>query len=109
MSAIYTAGASPLRQISETIVQASTSISTDFDEVEALRDQQDEHFGTSARPSLDQDGYDERDGETANRAQHSSRPSTVPEVDEEENEEYSAEKEFLSPQLPSEENSASVL
>lgn len=75
-----------------------------LDEVEALRDQQDEHFGTSARPSLDQDGYDERDGETANRAQHSSRPSTVPEVDEEENEEYSAEKEFLSPQLPSEEN-----
>lgn len=88
-----------------------------LDEVEALRDQQDEHFGTSARPSIDQDGY-EPQGETGspsagdnrsfrtanNRAQNDSRPSTVPEADEEADEEYGAQKEFLSPQLQSEEN-----
>lgn len=88
-----------------------------LDEVEALRDQQDEHFGPSTRPSIDQDGYepegeagspsgaDNRSFRAANRAQNDSRPSTVPEADEED-EEYGAQKEFLSPQLPSEENPA---
>lgn len=90
-----------------------------LDEVEALRDEQDERFGRpGTRPaSIDQDGY-EAEGEASaeNQSGHLSsppgaangarrdegRPSTVPEADEED--EYDARGEFLSPQLQSQES-----
>lgn len=91
-----------------------------LDEVEALRDQQeDNRFGRSGTrsASIDQDGYEaEGEASTENQSGHisspsrpvpgprkdESRPSTVPEADEED--EYDARGEFLSPQLQSQES-----
>lgn len=83
-----------------------------LDDVEALRVQQDDHFGRSGRGSFDLDGY-ETEGEagpspTENRPSSRaingqfSRPSTVPEEDEED--ERDERDKFLSPQLQSQEN-----
>lgn len=89
-----------------------------LDDVEVLRTQQDDRFGQSGpRPSIDQEGY-QPEGEagtssTENQSGHLSssslgqrneehRISTVPEADEED--EYDERGEFLSPQLPSQEN-----